>query len=176
MQVSVNDVYTQLHNLIEKKILKIETIVNQQGQKTVSYSFDFLYQKLDSLIDEEKKELLNVSAEKDRQKIFNAFQVEFGRDLSPIELEMINGWIEEDKYKTDLILLALREAVLSQAYNLKYIDRILLSWEKQGIRSKVDVENLKKAREKRKENINTISDNNKSKENKPKIPLTKWLD
>ena len=89
---------------------------------------------------------------------------------------MINDWIEEDKYKTDLILLALREAVLSQAYNLKYIDRILLSWEKQGIRSKVDVENLKKAREKRKENINTISDNNKSKENKPKIPLTKWLD
>ena len=120
--------------------------------------------------------LLNVSAEKDRQKIFNAFQVEFGRDLSPIELEMINDWIEEDKYKTDLILLALREAVLSQAYNLKYIDRILLSWEKQGIRSKVDVENLKKAREKRKENINTISDNNKNKENKPKIPLTKWLD
>ena len=159
-----------------RKILKIETIINQQGQKTDSYSFDFLYQKLDSLIDEEKKELLNVSAEKDRQKIFNAFQVEFGRDLSPIELEMINDWIEEDKYKTDLILLALREAVLSQAYNLKYIDRILLSWEKQGIRSKVDVENLKKAREKRKENINTISDNNKNKENKPKIPLTKWLD
>ena len=164
LQISVNDVYTQLHNLIEKKILKIETIINQQGQKTDSYSFDFLYQKLDSLIDEEKKELLNV------------FQVEFGRDLSPIELEMINDWIEEDKYKTDLILLALREAVLSQAYNLKYIDRILLSWEKQGIRSKVDVENLKKAREKRKENINTISDNNKNKENKPKIPLTKWLD
>ena len=119
LQISVNDVYTQLHNLIEKKILKIETIVNQQGQKTDSYSFDFLYQKLDSLIDEEKKELLNVSTEKDRQKIFNAFQVEFGRDLSPIELEMINDWIEEDKYKTDLILLALREAVLSQAYSLK---------------------------------------------------------
>ena len=58
LQISVNDVYTQLHNLIEKKILKIETIVNQQGQKTDSYSFDFLYQKLDSLIDEEKKELL----------------------------------------------------------------------------------------------------------------------
>lgn len=55
LQISVNDVYTQLHNLIEKKILKIETIVNQQGQKTDSYSFDFLYQKLDSLIDEEKK-------------------------------------------------------------------------------------------------------------------------
>ena len=176
LQISVNDVYTQLHNLIEKKILKIETIVNQQGQKTDSYSFDFLYQKLDSLIDEEKKELLNVSAEKDRQKIFNAFQVEFGRDLSPIELETINDWIEEDKYKTDLILLALREAVLSQAYSLKYIDRILLSWEKQGIRSKVDVENLKKAREKKKENINTISNNNRNKENKPKIPLTKWLD
>ena len=176
LQISVNDVYTQLHNLIDKKILKIETIVNQQRQKTDSYSFDFLYQKLDSLIDEEKKELLNVSAEKDRQKIFNAFQVEFGRDLSPIELETINDWIEEDKYKTDLILLALREAVLSQAYSLKYIDRILLSWEKQGIRSKVDVENLKKAREKKKENINTISNNNRNKENKPKIPLTKWLD
>ena len=53
--------------------MKIETIVNQQGQKTDSYSFDFLYQKLDSLIDEEKKELLNVSVENDRQKIFLNF-------------------------------------------------------------------------------------------------------
>src|SRR5699024_10925191 len=65
---------------------------------------------------------------------------EFGRPLSPIEIETLVAWIENDKYSPELIQLALREAVLSQAYNFKYIDRILLNWEKKNIRTKEQVE------------------------------------
>src|SRR5699024_12555455 len=65
---------------------------------------------------------------------------EFGRPLSPIEIETLVAWIENDKYSPELIQLALREAVFSQAYNFKYIDRILLYWEKKNIRTKEQVE------------------------------------
>ena len=40
---------------------------------------------------------------------------------------MIGQWLNTDHYSPELIRLALREAVLNQAYSLKYIDRILLA-------------------------------------------------
>ena len=39
---------------------------------------------------------------------------------------MIGQWLNTDHYSPELIRLALREAVLNQAYSLKYIDRIYL--------------------------------------------------
>ena len=35
-----------------------------------------------------------------------------------------------DHYQPEILKLALREAVLNQAYSFNYVDRILLSWER----------------------------------------------
>ncbi len=42
--------------------------------------------------------------------------------------------------------LALREAVLNQAYSFNYVDRILLSWERKNLRTKQQVEEDQKRR------------------------------
>jgi len=42
-----------------------------------------------------------------------------------------------------LIQLALKEAVLSQAYSLKYMDRILLSWERKNLKTAAQVQREK---------------------------------
>ena len=60
--------------------------------------------------------------------------------LSPIEFETINQWLEDDHYAPDLISLALKEAVLSQAYSLRYMDRILLNWEKKHLTTVAQVQ------------------------------------
>src|SRR5699024_10038094 len=65
--------------------------------------------------------------------IFIMFEKEFGRPISPFEIEMINTWLDVDKLNTNLILAALREAVLMGKLNFKYIDRILGEWKKKGI-------------------------------------------
>ena len=78
--------------------------------------------------------------------------------------------MEEDGYSPEIILLALKEAVLSQAYNFKYIDRILISWEKQNVHSAMDVQRLKDQREEKKTNRNKKKGN----ANRPKIPLSHW--
>ncbi|MGI6686184.1 MAG: DnaD domain-containing protein [Bacillota bacterium] len=62
---------------------------------------------------------------------------EFGRPLSPMELEQIAEW--EKKYVPDLILEALKIAVLKGVFRLKYIDAILLDWEKANLRTRQDV-------------------------------------
>ena len=36
--------------------------------------------------------------------------------------------------------MALREAVLSQAYSLKYVDRILLNWQRHNLKTSSEVQ------------------------------------
>ena len=62
---------------------------------------------------------------------------EFGRPLSPMELEQVAEW--EKKYVPSLILEALKIAVLKRIFRLKYIDAILLEWEKANLRTRQDV-------------------------------------
>lgn len=90
-----------------------------------------------------------------------------------MELQTIDSWLNTENYSPELIVLALREAVLNQVYSLKYIDKILLSWEKQNIKTSADVERL---RQKRRQELAqkerpTVSKQNKA---KPSIPMYDW--
>lgn len=60
--------------------------------------------------------------------MFVKFETEFGRPLSPMECETISGWLDQDKYAEPLILAALKEAVFAGKVHFRYIDRILLEW------------------------------------------------
>ncbi|WP_255298352.1 DnaD domain-containing protein [Brevibacillus dissolubilis] len=65
--------------------------------------------------------------------LYSQFEQAFGRPLSPIEVETIQIWVEQDKYADDLIVCALREAVSVGKLYIRYIDRILLEWQRQQI-------------------------------------------
>lgn len=67
-------------------------------------------------------------ADLSRSELFNQIQVEFGRTISPMEMQTVNQWLDEDHYQLDLVQLALKEAVLAGKYNLKYIEGILRRW------------------------------------------------
>lgn len=103
--------------------------------------------------------------------MYQSFEQEFGRPLSAIEYQRIGQWLDEDHYAPDLIALALREAVLNQAYNLTYIDRVLLSWERKNIRTKQQVEE----EQKRRKQILLQKEEVKSSEELPKVSLYNWL-
>ena len=101
-------------------------------------NFDGLYDKLAFLI-------VNGKTEKpDKTNLFDLFEKQFGRPLSPMEYEIINGW-KEVNFEEELIVLALKEAAYNGVNNLRYIDKILYEWKKKGIRSKEDVEREKQA-------------------------------
>ena len=73
---------------------------------------------------------------------------EFGRSLSALEYETLNGWLKQDGYAPDLIRLAVKEAVLRQALSLKYIDRILINWERHGLTTATQVQAYLESRDK----------------------------
>lgn len=79
--------------------------------------------------------------------LFEIFEREFGRSLSPMEYELINNWLDEGTDPT-LIEEALKESIFNGVKSLRYISKILLSWKDKGYKKATDVKsNLKKETE-----------------------------
>lgn len=107
-------------SLLTKKLISV-SIVKTNGLSSEVINLDMFYDKL----------IMNTKTEEVSTDIYSKFESEFGRVLSPIEYETINRWLSSG-VKEDLILSALKEAVVSGACNLRYIDKIIYSWTKKG--------------------------------------------
>jgi DNA replication protein len=118
-----------LRKLIQLHLLRIERSENNQYQLSEAYSLEPLWEKLFKPEVKEKKQ------ESDEGSLFILFEQEFGRPISPFEIETINVWLDEDDIAPALIKAALRESVLMGKLNFKYMDRILREWKKKGIHS-----------------------------------------
>ena len=87
----------------------------------------------------------------DNSDLYSIFEKEFGRTISPLECQIIKGWID-DNISHELILEGLKEAVYNGANSFRYIEKILYDWKKKGYKNKEDVMNAKeKYRESKKE-------------------------
>lgn len=129
MSINSNDVSNVLKKLRNQGLLKIDQFEDSQSVVQEWYSITPLIEKLYD-VDEQEEQL------KDEEgKLFRLFEQEFARALSPIEIETISYWLDEDQFKPALIKAALREAVLMGKLNFRYIDRILNEWKKRGIKS-----------------------------------------
>ncbi len=122
-----------INNLVEKNILNITINKNIDNVSEEYLNLDMLYRKITNIILD--KELPSSTNNED---LFTIFEKEFGRTISPTEYEKINSWLNEDIDKT-LIVEALKEAVYNSTTSLRYIETILYSWKKKGIKTKEDV-------------------------------------
>ncbi len=118
-------VMNKINELSIKKLLEIKLLKNSSNKLEEQISLDLLYNKV-------FMQIIDVKEEKDKSNIYSVFESELGRTLSPIEYELINGWLECN-YKEEIILAALKEAVFNGVNNFRYIDRILFEWNKKGI-------------------------------------------
>ena len=142
-----------ISSLEEKKIISIDLITNSKGLKEEYISLELLYDKIVNIFLDVKEET-NESAD-----IYSAFEKELGRTLSPMEYEIIKGWVM-DKFSDELIILALKEAVYNGVNNLRYIDKVLYGWRKKNIKNKQDIiKDKEKFKNRQKENIEVFDYN-----------------
>ncbi|GGI64851.1 MULTISPECIES: DnaD domain protein [Enterococcus] len=171
MHFSQQEVYYLLNQLVEKQCIQIVSLKDKRGMLHDSYDLTPVYQRLSLYLE---KQVKSNEVEKEQEKIgqlYQSFEAEFSRPLSPMEYQRIGQWLEEDKYQVELIQLALREAVLNQVYSLNYVDRILLSWERKNIRTSAQV---KEEQQKRKRQI--MQKEEKTTKALPKVSLHNWLE
>lgn len=83
----------------------------------------------------EKKEVKNDAF---NSNLFELFESEFSRPLSQVETQSISDLLQS--YDKDMIILALREAMLYDVKQVKYVESVLLSWKQKGFSSE-DIKN-----------------------------------
>ena len=115
-------------SLINKKYIEM-IVSNNNGEVVEKVSLDPLYDRL----------ALNKKTEEHSSDIYALLESELGRALSSFEYEIINKWIENG-ISEETIKGALKEAILNNVRNFKYIDKIVYEWSKKGIKSKVKEE------------------------------------
>lgn len=90
------------------------------------------------------------------QNVYEIIQEEFGRPITPMEVEVIDTW----NFPIEIIKLAIKEAVTSNNRAIKYIDKILYNWQEKGIKSVADAEqsiaDFKKSKEKKEKKGNNL--------------------
>lgn len=134
IKMSKHEVMSIIDSLCDKNIISL--VIEKINKKTNEYlSMEMLYQKLFNIVVNDDDDLKQVEID---NSIFSVFEKELGRTLSPMEFEQIKEWIMTGN-SNELIICALREAVLNGVGNLRYIDSILNDWRKKGYKKSDDI-------------------------------------
>lgn len=177
MGLSSEEGFALVESLLNQRFIRLVTYQNSEGKTTDSYDLSPVFQLIEERIQAEKHQGQVTEERLKISQLYQLFEQEFARPLSPMEFETIQCWLEEDQYLPDLIVLALKEASLNQVYNFKYIDRILLNWERKNLRTK---EQVVAEQKKRKKAIQTKEEPTGyvPKEGTPRaeVPLYNWLE
>ena len=114
--------FNTFSSLLNKKYIEM-IVTNKNGEVDERISLNPLYDRL----------VLNKKTESNESDIYALFERELGRTLSSFEYELINKWIENG-VSEDTIKEALKEAILNNVRNFKYIDKIIYDWSKNGVK------------------------------------------
>ena len=149
--ISVNKILDSFTSLTNKGLISIDVIKENSGVKEVVNLNTIYKSMIDGLMKNNKKVVNN--------NIFEKFEKEFSRTLSPMEYEIINDWLDKNTSE-ELILGALKEATYNGVNNLRYIDKIIYEWNKKGFKNMEDVNNHLRNRNTSDKSVKEISDYN----------------
>ncbi|MCL6638663.1 MAG: DnaD domain protein [Firmicutes bacterium] len=165
MSLDAGSIEEQVHDLLDKEVLALSEYYDYgRNEVFTGYDFEPLFLRISDIwaftrtkeLEETEALLRNPSSEKDDpEQLFDEntfylagiFEKEFGRPLSPMEMEQISRWTEESG--VIIVKEALRRAVMGGKYNFKYINGILYEWKKNNLRSLDDINRYEEDYQKR---------------------------
>ncbi|MDO4670801.1 MAG: DnaD domain protein [Aerococcus sp.] len=159
MGCATKEVIPLIESLMNKGGLAIQSETEAGGRQGDRYSLAPLFDKLAQYEQQSQTPKTETNGDvTDVREILTVLETEFGRQLSPMEYELVSSWIVKEGFLPDTIKAAIKEAVLNGVSNLRYIERILFNWRKNN-RKTTSHEPIAKA----------------TPENKPDFPIHKVL-
>ena len=137
MNLDLMQVMMLISNLTDKGIINLSTKKNESGLMEEIIDLEPIWSKITSNVISDLNKIENNDI-----NIHELIENEFNRKLSPLEHEMIDDW-ENNNYSNKLIKEAVREASLNGVTTLRYIDKILLDWDRKGIKCKEEIPKTK---------------------------------
>lgn len=166
-------VFDQLHQMVMSGLVDQQMRKTEGGKEEAVYDFAPLINRLAVFDDQQATQHVETTAANSRMKTFNSLEAEFGRPLSSMEMQIVNDWLDKDGYSAEMIKLALKQAVLNSALSLNYMERILQSWNRQGLRARHDIEQHERQFEQRRGQQENATSSKHPRKKGSKIPIYK---
>lgn len=147
--IDVNSAMEAFNSLMIKGLVTLESVKDMENRLNEVVRLDGVYA---SIIEDTEA----TTNEEVKEDIFRTFEKELGRTMSPMELELINGWLISGTPE-EIILGALKEAVYNGVNNFRYIDKIIYEWERKGFKTMDDVNNYMRNRREEKSKDKAIT-------------------
>ncbi|MDW4254298.1 DnaD domain-containing protein [Staphylococcus saprophyticus] len=158
------EVTTIIQSLIQHDLLELKVEKDEEGKFTEYMNLNQFYVKLSEIMEQVNIKIEEENTEVEFNVLFQQIEQAFGRPLSPFEIETLNQWLDIDKHELSVIQAALDEATSQNKLSFKYIDRILLNWKKNNVKT---IEDSKK--------ISRQFNQPKMKHTIKKVPKFDWL-
>ncbi|GJM56713.1 DnaD domain-containing protein [uncultured Dubosiella sp.] len=118
--------FSQKAKISEEEVDTIFQILSTKGYLTVGFANGKVNFNLDGLVKMSKVPGKGLS-----KSLISEFEDEFGRDLSPSEMQKILDLSE--KFGERQVICALNEAAVYDKRNLTYVENVLISWSNKGL-------------------------------------------
>ncbi|VEG64327.1 DNA replication protein DnaD [Staphylococcus condimenti] len=124
-----------IQRLIQLDLFNLTVQKDEEGRFAEFMDLDGFYNSFKKILEKEALNQKEQSDEETFKELFQFIEQSFGRPLSPIEIDTLNQWIDVDKHDISVIQAAVNEALSQEKVNFKYIDRILLNWKKNNVKT-----------------------------------------
>ena len=120
--------YNSIFELIVAVSLSAQTTDVSVNKVTPTLFSKYKDALISQFIMENSKKTKEVKEDKDN--IYSLFENEFGRPLTPFEIDTIRDWIDSG-YSLEHVKAALGEAIRNKTRSIRYVDRVLLNYRQQ---------------------------------------------
>ena len=128
MSLDIKDIDSLIADLLTRGFMEYTT-VNGKTVTSLNPLKEKLYREFQMTISKENEARGNKKIKEELNNIYQTFESELGRQLSPLEISRIREWVSLG-YSDEMIINALKEALAQGKKTLRSVDKILLSWAK----------------------------------------------
>ena len=128
MSLDVKEIDLLVADLLTRGYMEYASI-NGKTVTTLNPLKEKLYREFEISISKENENKDNPRINEQLNNIYETFEKELNRQLSPLEISRIREWVALG-YSDDVIINALKEALMQGKKSLRSVDKILLSWAK----------------------------------------------
>lgn len=128
MTLQKEELFTMLDGLLKRNYISIQ-LVKRNGKESEVFNLDETLKKLLAIVDKEiKSEYLdqNQTDLSPIEEIANLIETQFQKQLLPLDVEMIDKWVNQDHYDLFDIKKALLDSLKASRFSMSYVDTILL--------------------------------------------------
>ncbi|MGD9909088.1 MAG: DnaD domain protein [Candidatus Izemoplasmatales bacterium] len=129
MTIAKDELLVILDGLLKKGYLTISFVKQKNGKEKEVFLIDEVIKKLLASVESKVKEEffdMSGSYQTEAEEVAVIIETQFHKQLKPLDIEMIQKWLEQDNYQLMDIKQALLDALKANKFSMSYVDTMLL--------------------------------------------------